>query len=240
MKRAIKRMAQRPPIDPAKTATKPISSLYRWINPSFIGSFTHADQIPTPRDAGGKAIQEIALIGRSNAGKSSLINALLNIKQLAKSSKTPGKTRTHNLFVINSWISLMDLPGYGYAKVSHSERGDWDTAIPIYFETRKTLKGALLVIDSRREFAEEEIHILEMAAYFKVMHIDIVFTKCDKLSTNELAKCTSLMTKAVASLKKNIPALSSLAIQLHFVSSSTGLGIHELKESLIKKYSKPI
>ncbi len=216
------------------------SDLYRWINPSFLGSFTHVDQIPEPKDRSGKPLVEIALIGRSNAGKSSLINALSGIKQLAKSSKTPGKTKTHNLFVINSWLSLMDLPGYGYAQVSKDERIEWSAVIPLYVAKRPHLRGIILVMDSRRELTEDEISILELAAEHGVTHIDIVLTKTDKLSTTERKNCERAMLNAISSLQKSIPALRSLIIRPYFVSSSTGIGIGALRDALISTYSKMI
>jgi GTP-binding protein len=98
-----------------------------------------------PADVGG----EVAFVGRSNVGKSSLINALLNRRGLAKTSSTPGKTRTINFFRINGTFGFVDLPGYGFAQVSRTERAAWGPMVGQFFETRQTLRGVVQLIDVR-------------------------------------------------------------------------------------------
>ena len=95
------------------------------------------------------ALPEIAFTGRSNVGKSSLINTLVNRKRLVKTSSTPGRTQLINFFIINKTISFVDLPGFGYAKVPSSVRNSWGPMLETYLSTRKTLKGTVLIMDIR-------------------------------------------------------------------------------------------
>ena len=124
---------------------------------------------------------EIAVCGKSNVGKSSLINLLTNNSKLAKVSGSPGKTRLVNFFVINEEFLLVDLPGYGFAKVSKQEKDSWDQMMQEYFDTAKNLRAFLMLIDIRHKPTENDRLMLSWAAHFG-LHVIIVATKSDKLA----------------------------------------------------------
>lgn len=130
---------------------------------------------------------EIAFAGRSNVGKSSLINSLCQRKKLVKVSRTPGRTQTLNFFLINEILSLVDLPGYGYAKVSKTERNSWGPMVENYFYNRDSLLAVVCICDARRGIQESDKMLIESAPLFGWQPI-IVFTKADKFKTNALAK----------------------------------------------------
>lgn len=134
---------------------------------------------------------EFAFIGRSNVGKSSLINMLTGRKGLAKTSSTPGKTKLINHFLINGQWYLVDLPGYGYAKISQSERKKWEKMILDYLTGRTTLVCTFILIDARLEPQNSDIEFINRMGNLQLPFI-ILFTKSDKLTKNELAK--SLLT----------------------------------------------
>ena len=127
------------------------------------------------------ALPEIAFSGRSNVGKSSLINTLVNRKHLVKTSSTPGRTQLINFFIINKTISFVDLPGFGYAKVPASVRKSWGPMIETYLTTRNTLKGVVLIMDIRRIPGVQELNFIEWFHYFNIPSI-LILTKSDKLS----------------------------------------------------------
>jgi GTP-binding protein len=127
---------------------------------------------------------EVAFAGKSNAGKSSLINVLVNRKKLAQTSTTPGKTRLLNFFVVNRRLSFVDLPGYGFAKVSRGLRSAWRPMVEDYLRQRKNLCLVVLVLDVRRDVSEEDI---ALAGWLRRHDIDLlaVLTKSDKVSKEE-------------------------------------------------------
>ncbi len=127
------------------------------------------------------SLPEIAFAGRSNVGKSSLINTLLNRRRLVKTSTTPGRTQLINFFDINRAFSFIDLPGYGYAKVPAAVKKKWGPMIETYLSQRDTLKGVVEILDIRRTPGQEEINLLEWFNYFQLPYI-LVVTKADKLS----------------------------------------------------------
>jgi len=141
-------------------------------------------EFPTLKDPQGRLLPEIALVGRSNVGKSSLINHLLNQKKLAKISATPGKTQLLNFFLIDDKFLLVDLPGYGFAKAPREEVEKWSLAIDAYLNHRPTLRLVLLLLDSRREPSAEDRTLIEWAEHKKIPLLAI-FTKTDKLSQSE-------------------------------------------------------
>ncbi len=132
-------------------------------------------------------LPEIAFSGRSNVGKSSLINTLLNRKHLVKTSATPGRTRLINFFEINASFLFVDLPGYGYAKVPISEKKKWRPMIETYLLTRKTLKGVILILDIRRVPRQEEHQLIDWLCHFNIPKM-LVITKSDKLSKSNRMK----------------------------------------------------
>jgi len=150
----------------------------------FIRSCVHRDQYPR------ESLPELAFVGRSNVGKSSLINSLLNRKALAKISTTPGKTRTVNFFRVTPSdpslqdFYLVDLPGYGYAKVSKKERGAWQKLIEDYLKHAPNLCGVVIIVDLRRGPEDEEYALCEFLAHYKRPFV-VVATKCDKLKRSQ-------------------------------------------------------
>jgi len=133
-----------------------------------------------PEDSG----REIAFVGRSNAGKSTALNAIFGRKNIAKTSKTPGRTQLINFFDVDDDNRVVDLPGYGFAAVSKEKRKQWDELISDYFRTRDALKGVFLIIDSRRMITELDHLFLEFYLPLdKSLHV--VLTKADKLKKSE-------------------------------------------------------
>lgn len=147
----------------------------------FVSSVADLAKCPPPDKP------EFAFIGRSNVGKSSLINMLANRKQLAKTSNTPGKTQTINHFIINNVWYLVDLPGYGYASVSKSLKEGFGKIIDNYVLKRENLDCLFVLLDSRLEPQKIDLSFLEWAGTAGVP-IALIFTKSDKLSANELSK----------------------------------------------------
>jgi GTP-binding protein len=133
---------------------------------------------------------EMAIVGKSNVGKSSLINHLLNNKKLAKTSATPGKTQMLNFFMIDEALILVDLPGYGFASVPHAVKKEWSTAIDAYFEKRQTLRLTLLLIDIRRSPSDEDVAFAKWAAHHEKPLL-VIFTKSDKVTAAEKQKSTA-------------------------------------------------
>lgn len=132
-------------------------------------------------------LPEICLAGRSNVGKSSLINTLTNHQKLAKVSGTPGKTRTLNFFNINDEVCLVDVPGYGYAKVSNSIKESFADMIDTYLRDRELLRGLILIVDYRHKPTRDDIQMYQYAKYYQIPVI-VVATKEDKLKRNDLKK----------------------------------------------------
>lgn len=153
-------------------------------NAKFIKSAVKPNEYPLCQNSKGKSIWEIAVAGRSNVGKSTLINHLLQTKGLAKTSSTPGKTQLLNFFVVDDLLSLVDLPGYGYAKVPISTKQQWGTMIQTYLEKREPLKLILFLFDIRREPNEEDRLLMEWIAYNQKSVI-LVLTKVDKVKRQE-------------------------------------------------------
>jgi GTP-binding protein len=147
----------------------------------FIISNTQVSKCPTPDKP------EFAFIGRSNVGKSSLINMLTHRKNLAKTSSTPGKTQTINHFLINKKWYLVDLPGYGYATVSKSTKEGWSEMIESYFKKRENVYCTFILIDSRLDPQKKDIEFINWLGGMGVP-IALVLTKIDKIKQSELAK----------------------------------------------------
>ncbi len=147
----------------------------------FIKSATQPAEYPLAQ------LPEIAFAGRSNVGKSSLINTLVNRKRLVKTSSTPGRTQLINFFEINQKIIFVDLPGYGYAKVPVSVRKKWGPMIETYLSGRKTLQAVVVILDIRRTPQQEELNLLGWLSHYAIAAI-VVLTKTDKISKNKAAQ----------------------------------------------------
>ncbi|MEZ5425335.1 MAG: ribosome biogenesis GTP-binding protein YihA/YsxC [Pyrinomonadaceae bacterium] len=143
-----------------------------------------------------EGLSEISFLGRSNVGKSSLINSLLNRKKLAKTSNTPGRTQSINFFLINESFYFVDLPGYGYAKVSKEMRSDWGVMAEEYLSQRKELVLSIQLVDSRHKPTELDRQLHEWLHFHQKRHL-IVATKSDKLSNNKLQKSLKIIEKTL-------------------------------------------
>jgi GTP-binding protein len=150
----------------------------------FIASAFNVSSFPKMSSLEGKPLAEIAFVGKSNVGKSSLINHLVKNGKLAKTSSTPGKTQSINFFSVDGLLALVDLPGYGYAKISKEVRGQWAELIDHYLQNRTTLQLVLLLIDVRRTLTEEDYMLIKWAAFHQKPLL-LVFTKTDKLTENQ-------------------------------------------------------
>jgi GTP-binding protein len=129
---------------------------------------------------------EVAVAGRSNAGKSSAINVIVNRRQFARTSKTPGRTQLVNFFSLSEGRRLVDLPGYGFARVTDSVRRHWDDLLTAYFQTRQSLRGLLLVVDIRRGLKDYDVQMMAFAEAVG-LPIHILLTKADKLKRGQAA-----------------------------------------------------
>lgn len=180
----------------------------------FIKSSTDHTQCPAAHQP------EYAFIGRSNVGKSSLINKMTNRKSLAKTSQNPGKTQTINHFLINEKWHLVDLPGYGYAKASKTERKKWGKMINDYIVKREVLQGIFVLIDARHEPQKIDMEFLEWLGE-EGIPFTMVFTKADKLSSNKLPQAIAAYRKAMLRVWEEMPT--------YFVTSAvSGTGCKEI------------
>ena len=145
-------------------------------------------------------LPEIAFAGRSNVGKSSLINSLLNRKNLARTSSNPGKTVTINFYIINEEFFLVDLPGYGYAKASMQERAKWGKMIEKYLKTRENLRSVVLLIDIRHAPTKDDVMMYEWITAYGLEPI-IVATKLDKIKRSQKDKQVKLIRETLGASK---------------------------------------
>ena len=153
-------------------------------------------------------LPELIMVGRSNAGKSSFINALCNRKNLAYVGKQPGKTRILNFFLINKDYVLVDAPGYGYAVASQKTTIDFGDMMEEYFQSRSQCKGMVMILDIRRKPSQDDITMLEYARYYQVPCL-CVLTKADKVSNNEKAKQKQIIASALRMDARNLVVVSS-------------------------------
>jgi len=173
-------------------------------------------------------LPEIAFLGRSNVGKSSLINSLLGRKGLARTSNTPGRTQSINFFLINEQFYFVDLPGYGYARVSKSMRSDWGQMAEEYLSERESLALCIQLVDARHEPTKLDKQLHEWLTFHKKPHI-IAATKADKLSSNQLKK-------SIAVIDSELPESAVIAY-----SSTSGKGRDALWNAIrdaLNKFSK--
>lgn len=182
----------------------------------FVGSVAKLKQLPKIR------LPEIAFSGRSNVGKSSLINSLLNRKKLAKTSSTPGKTRLLNYFEINESFYMVDLPGYGYAKVSHNERLAWKRLLESYLSKNDYIRGVVQIIDSRHGITKLDEDMLNWLSFLEIPTV-VVATKVDKLPK-------SRAKHLVQRIEKDVQLFGGTSVLPY--SSVTKIGKAELWQSI--------
>jgi GTP-binding protein len=151
---------------------------------------------------------EIAFAGKSNVGKSSLINVLVNRNKLARTSSTPGRTQALNFFNIGSNLCFVDLPGYGFAKVPLNIKASWGKMIETYLKTRENLKAVIVIMDIRRDLSEEDINLINWLMDYKRGVIPVL-TKVDKLNRKEREARTRILEGALAGLNIDKPILFS-------------------------------
>ncbi|WP_457626540.1 ribosome biogenesis GTP-binding protein YihA/YsxC [Persephonella sp.] len=180
-----------------------------------------------PRDYPPPHFPEIAVVGRSNVGKSSLINAIFK-RNIAKVSSSPGKTRLINFFLLNDRIYFVDLPGYGYAAVSKAERNRWKKMIETYFGTRENLSLVVMLVDSRHKPSNLDIMMKEWLESLGIPYI-VVATKADKLNQSEKAKTKKIIRKTLG-LPEDFPVF--------LTSSKEGTGIKEVVSYILDFVSK--
>ena len=226
-----------PPADPASPANnKPRASaiLGRGSPPSpdaieagrllFAGPCTFLRSVTTPEGLPPVDRPEICFAGRSNVGKSSLLNALTGRKTLARTSNTPGRTRALNYFGLGERAYLVDLPGYGYAKATKSDVAQWTGLVKAYLRNRGLLKRAIVLVDARhglKKNDEETLALLDDAA----VSYQVVLTKADKLHARDLAEAVAATERGLA----RHPAAYPLLIA---TSAEKGLGLPELRGAL--------
>ena len=186
---------------------------------------------PSPRELPAPGMPEIAFAGRSNCGKSSLINALVGRRALARASRTPGRTRSINLFDLGGHLLLVDLPGYGYARAARDEARRWRETVEAYLETRATLRRVCLLIDARRGLMASDRSMCDLldgaAAAYRV-----VFTKCDKLGAGALEA-------AVEAAGREIRRRPAACGEILALSARTGRGIDALRLDLAALAGRP-
>ena len=170
--------------------------LYEFKKPKFVTTGLKPEHYPTMRDQGGAEMPELAVAGRSNVGKSSLLNNLFGTRSLVKTSSTPGKTQALNFFSVDDSLSLCDLPGYGYAKVSQKERAKWGPMIQVYLENRKPLKLILFLLDIRRTPNDDDRQFMDWVMRSEKAMI-LVLTKVDKVNQAERKKRTTKILEEI-------------------------------------------
>ena len=182
---------------------------------SFLDSVFSINQLPAP------IYPEIAFAGRSNVGKSSLINKLVGRKNLVKTSSKPGKTPSLNFFEVDKALYLVDLPGYGFARVSRCVQASWEKLISSYLESRVSLACVVVIIDLRHALKPHDRDLIDWLRFNDIVSFP-VYTKADKLSKNKQAKQASALDAAL-----NIQPEDRLVF-----SSKSGLGCEELRNRL--------
>ncbi len=181
----------------------------------FIASYGISSQLPESDRA------EFVFSGRSNVGKSSLINRLCSHKNLARVSSTPGKTATINFYSVDD-LYFVDLPGYGYAKVSNADRDRWDKLINSYFEENRNNELLIQLLDCRHDPSADDVQMLQFLHYHRIPFV-IVLTKADKLKKSQIAETQSRFEKI---------GLQYGSQKVFLTSSEKGTGMEELKQYL--------
>jgi GTP-binding protein len=189
----------------------------------FIGGMASADGWRPPSD-----LPEVAFAGRSNVGKSSLLNRLVHRKKFARVSNTPGRTREVNFFKVNGSFVLVDLPGYGYARISKERRAEWRPLIESYLRSTDQLHGVVQLLDSRHDPTADDLQMLDYLGEIGVPTI-IVLTKIDKLAARERSRRRADIARAIAAEDDQIVEFSA----------TTGEGRNELAEAIEGLLAQP-
>ena len=195
----------------------------RWL---FAQSCTFVRGVQTPLDLAEMTLPEVAFAGRSNVGKSSLINALTNTNALARTSHTPGRTQQLNFFDLGGYVFLVDMPGYGYARVSKKLRESWQALLTEYFRGRQSLERIYLLVDSRVGLKESDELLMKLGDE-TAMSYQLVLTKIDKISNSS---CDQLVTELETKLRLH-PAGHPHVLR---TSAQKGLGIEMLRSEISK------
>jgi len=189
----------------------------RYARVEFGGSIARLNQLPA--DDG----REVAFAGRSNAGKSSALNAITGRRGLARTSKTPGRTQLINLFELGEGKRLVDLPGYGFARVPEATRRNWERLLARYLSTRRSLRGIVLIMDIRREVTDLDWRLLELLAPTGAA-LHVLLTKADKLKRGQAAR-------SLESVRRTLEQ-AGVEASLQLFSAQTGQGIDDAHEVL--------
>lgn len=183
----------------------------------FLMSAPEPEQLPPDTGA------EVAFAGRSNAGKSSALNTLTDQRQLARISKTPGRTQQINVFPVTDAQRLIDLPGYGYARAPAAVRAHWRQVLPRYLETRRSLRGLMLIMDLRHPLTEQDRQMLAWCAA-AALPVHILLSKADKLRRGPAGNA---LQKVRSTLESDFPGTSA-----QLFSATAPLGVAEARERL--------
>ncbi len=183
----------------------------------FVVSANKPEQFPAD------GLSEIAFLGRSNVGKSSLLNALLGTKGLAFTSSTPGRTQTINFYRVEGKQYFVDLPGYGYARVPKGMTGEWKKLVESYLEARPTLALAFLILDARRGWMEKDLELKAWLDYQQLQYL-VVVTKMDKLNQAEQ--------------RRGLKAIEEIVSEPLPFSARTGRGVREIWQAISKTNRK--
>ncbi len=187
------------------------------LSAEFVISAAASNQLPPDRKP------QIAFVGRSNVGKSSLINALLHRKNLVKTSQTPGKTQLINFFIINGHFYFVDLPGYGYARVPRAVSDAWAPMVENYLRSCRALRAVVVLLDIRRVPDERDVRLIEWLRHYDIPVI-YALTKADKLNNQEAVRS-----------RRDIVERLKLHDPLYLTSAKDGLGVKELWSELVKR-----
>lgn len=174
-------------------------------------------------------LPEVGIVGRSNSGKSSIINALAKRKKMARVSQTPGKTTLLNFYKMDRHYVLVDMPGYGYASRSHSERDAWTPMIESYLQSRECLRGVVLIMDVQRPWSDDENHLIDWLSRVGVPVI-LVFNKIDKLNQKEMAAKQKEFSKIFSKFKAE-PGII-------YTSAEKNMGVEDLSRAIFNNFLK--
>ena len=193
------------------------------INVDLVISAVRESQFPTDNK------NEFLLVGRSNVGKSSFINAIINRKNFARTSAKPGKTQTLNFYLVNDFFYLVDAPGYGYAKVNKQLKDKFGLIMENYLETRENLKMVFMLIDFRHKPTEDDILMYNYLKHYNIP-VTLVCTKVDKISKGTRDKQISIITKALEINRADLILFSSV----------TKIGKQEVHDKLVETLDIPV